>query len=170
MLDDVGFVFSTRFGYETTRRMLTAMQERFAVEYVGRMGDGTSAALAAGYAESTAHTMVSRLLSSPFVAARIVAEVERQRAISGTIGLMTMQKIAKGDNYPAAARVTAARALMDYARLFDRADSSAKDPADMSADELRDLIGRIERELSERAKPVNAPVPALIDDQVSDFL
>ena len=40
----------------------------------------------------------------------------------------------------------------------------------MSADELRDLIDRIERELSERAKPVNAPVPALVDDQVSDFL
>lgn len=152
--------------------MLTEMQERFSVEYVARQADGTAAALAAGYADTTAHTMVSRLLSSPHVAARIAVELDKQRVVSGTIGLTVLQSIARQDRFPAAARVTAARTLMEYAGMIGgKAETGAtKDPSEMSAEELRTLIARLDKELGDRATPVNAPVLALPDSEVSDFL
>lgn len=147
-------------------------QDRFAIEYVNSLGDGTAAALAAGYAESTAKSGVSTLLKHPRVAARIAVELEQQRTVSGVIAVTVLQRIAKGETYPAAARVTAARTLAEYAGLIGNrpADASNKDPSEMSADELRDLIARLDRELGDRAKPVNAPDSTPIDDQLSDFL
>lgn len=153
--------------------MLNDLQERFCVEYVERHADGTAAALAAGYSNSTAHTQVSRLLSLPTVAARIAVELDKQRTVSGVIGLSVLKEIARHAAAPAAARVTAARTLMEYAGMIGgkpHDPTAGKDPSEMSAEELRTLIARLDKELGDRAMPVNAPIPTLPNSDLSDFL
>lgn len=151
---------------------LTDMQERFCVALVNNGGHKTAAAIEAGYTTHSARVMASRILALPHVAARVAVELEEQRTVSGVIAVNVLQTVARGEKYPAAARVTAARTLAEYAGLIGNksADASTKDPSEMSADELRDLIARLDRELGDRAKPVNAPDSAPIDSEVSDFL
>lgn len=71
-----------------SRKSLTDRQQRFASEYTAS-GNGTKAALAAGYAPSGAHVEASRMLKNPKVAAR-VAELQNAAAVRNEI---TVDKI-----------------------------------------------------------------------------
>jgi len=146
--------------------------EKFAVEYVRNNAQGTAAALFAGYAESTAVHQVSRILSLPIVQATIARELGIQRAVSGTIGLYVLQEVARSAAFPAAARCTAARTLMEYAGLIGaKGDPGAsKDPSEMTTAELHATLARIDREIGDRAKPVNGPMVSPIPDEVAEFL
>ena len=128
-----------------------------------------AAARDAGYAESTAVT-ASALVSTAAMAALIAEELDHARLDAGVIGLHTLRTIAKHDKAPAAARVTAARTLMEYAGMIGRAGQVEKDPADMSTEELKGLLGRIDTEIVSRAKPVNGPVASPIPSQVLDLI
>lgn len=143
----------------------------FARAFVSSHGDGKAAALAAGYSESTAASCVATYLRHPRVLARIAEEADRQRAVSGIIGLSVLQKIAQSEQAAGAARVTAARTLMEYAGMVGAgAKVVSKDPADMSPGELRIALADIERELGNRARPVNEPIARPVDDQLADML
>lgn len=150
--------------------MATERQEIFVRAFVNT-GDSTRAAIDAGYGGDPSEVQW-RLLRTPTVVAMISAELARARVEDGILARNALREIAQGSSFPAAARVTAARTLFEYVGLLgSRGETgAAKDPSEMSADELRDLIARLDKELGDRAKPVNAPVPALPDSQVSEFL
>ena len=93
----------------------TEMQQRFAIEYANNGGNGTAAAKAAGYSEKSAHEIARQLLEKPAVQTMIHKELMRLRYRSGVVGLNALTQIAEDTRLPAAARVQAARALMEHA-------------------------------------------------------
>jgi len=149
--------------------MATERQISF-VKALVRSGDQTQAAIDAGYAQESAAVAASKLLALPSVSAMIAVELERVRIEGGLLGFNTLRLISRSDKAPAAARVTAARTLMEYAGMIGRTGQAEKDPADMSTEELRHLLGRIDTEIVSRAKPVNGPVASPIPSQVIDLI
>jgi phage terminase small subunit len=120
---------------------MTEMQERFAVEYATNGGNATKAALAAGYSEKSASELGHRLTALPHVQHAILSELFRQRSRSGAVGLKAMIEIATSEKIPGAARVSAARALMEHAGLIgtakdvkeERAKADKKNVVDYNA-------------------------------------
>jgi Terminase small subunit len=104
------------------------MQARFAAAYALNGGNSTKAAIEAGYSEKSAGDLGRRALELPHVQEMILMELTRQRARAGAIGLNALVQVAESDKAPAAAKVAAGRALMEFAGLAN----SAKD-----ADEAR---------------------------------
>lgn len=100
---------------------LTQIQERFASEYALNGGNATRAALSAGYSEKSAGDLGRRALALPHVQAAVLRELLRLRCRSGAIGLDSMVRIATDEKAPAAARVSAARALMEHAGMLGTA-------------------------------------------------
>jgi hypothetical protein len=105
---------------------MTEMQERFAVEYALNGGDATQAAIVAGYSEKSACDLGRRTLALPNVQVAVLLELVKLRFRSGAIGLNAMIQVATSDKAPAAARVSAARSLMEHAGLL----GTAKDGTD----------------------------------------
>lgn len=101
--------------------MLTDKQTTFTLEYAMNGGNATSAAKAAGYSEKSAHEIGRQLLELSHVQEAIHRELMRLRFRSGSIGLDAMISIATNDKSPAAARVAAARALMEHGGLLGTA-------------------------------------------------
>jgi len=149
--------------------MATERQIGF-VKALVRSGDPTQAAIEAGYATDSAAVAASKLLALPAVSLMIARELERVRIEGGLLGFNTLRIISRSDKAPAAARVTAARTLMEYAGMIGRAGQVEKDPADMSTEELKGLLGRIDTEIVSRAKPVNGPAASPIPSQVLDLI
>ena len=112
---------------ELSSQGLTDKQAAFALEYAMNGGNATAAAKSAGYSEKSAHEIARQLLELQHIHDAIHTELMRQRYRSGAIGLEAMIRIANNDMLPAAARVSAARALMEHAGLL----GSAKDVAAM---------------------------------------
>ncbi len=100
---------------------LTDKQSLFALEYATNGDNATAAAKTAGYSEKSAHELGRQLLELTHVQEAIHSELMRQRFRSGVVGLETMIRIAKNDKAPAAAQVSAARALMEHAGLLGTA-------------------------------------------------
>jgi len=147
--------------------MATDMQISF-IDAVSRGIEPLQAATDAGYAAPAA--TVYQLLRSPRVIEEIARNLERSRVESGAVGLSVAREIAQQRAAPAAARMTAARTLMEWAGMLGRNGPQEKDPADMSTEELRQLLGRIDTEIVSRAKPVNGPVASPIPSQVIDLI
>lgn len=100
---------------------MTDMQARFAVAYANNGGDSTAAAIEAGYSEKSAKDLGYRTLSLPHVQELIMMELTRQRSRAGVVGLAALIKIAQSDKAPAAAVVSAGRALVEFAGLVGSA-------------------------------------------------
>ena len=94
---------------------LTKQQEAFVLHYVIGGGNATAAAIAAGYSERTAREQGYQLLRKSHVREAVHRELMRQRVRSGVVGLNALVQIAEDAKAPAAARVAAARALMEHA-------------------------------------------------------
>jgi len=100
---------------------LTDKQSAFALEFAMNGGNATAAAKNAGYSEKSAHEIGRQLLELPHVQDGIHRELMRQRFRAGAIGLDTMIRIATNEKAPAAARVSAARSLMETAGMLGTA-------------------------------------------------
>jgi hypothetical protein len=113
----------------------TEMQARFALEYVANGGKVEAAAIAAGYSERSAYDLGRRALNLPHVQALILDELNKQRSRSGVVGLSALIEIASNEKAAAAARVAAARTLIEHAGLIDTAKESqgARLAADLGA-------------------------------------
>ena len=137
---------------------MTDKQERFALEYASNGGNATAAAKMAGYSEKSAHEIGRQLLEIPHVHEAVHRELMRQRFRSGAIGLEAMIRIATNDDAPAAARVSAARSLMEHAGMLGTAKDvmEARITADDPAPRIIDYK-EVLRQLSEiGGKPCDA--------------
>jgi hypothetical protein len=110
--------------------LLTDRQKRFALEYASNGGNATAAAKAAGYSSKSAHEQGRQNLEIPHVQEAIHKELMRQRFRSGAIGLEAMIQIATNEKAPPAARVSAARSLLEHAGMV----GTAKEVLDNRAD------------------------------------
>lgn len=114
---------------------MTELQQKFAIEFAMNGANATAAAKLAGYSAKTAHEIGRQLLEKPHVQAAIHRELTRLRFRSGAIGLQAMSQIAENEKAPAAARVSAARALMEHAGLVGSARELAEARAAAEVDE-----------------------------------
>ena len=108
----------------------TDMQRRFAAEYATNGGNGTKAAKDAGYSERSAHEIARKLLLNPTVLDHIRKHFMRLQARSGAIGLHALASICEDTKSPAAARVSAARALCEHANLIGPGKEAGKGDED----------------------------------------
>jgi phage terminase small subunit len=129
---------------------LTDMQRRFALEYASNGGNATAAAKAAGYSEASAAEIGRQQLRKAHVRKLILEELIRCRTESGAIGLSALKQIAVDVSLPGAARVAAARTLMEHAGLvgparevIPRREDAEK--ADDDADKLVDFNEILEK-------------------------
>lgn len=127
-------------------------QERVFVDKYAMTGDSKYAAEKAGYVHpiQRAHTALAR----PAIQAEIArVQTERLYSVALPAAVQCLEDIVSGDKYPAGARVQAAKVILDRTLGAD-GSSEAKEPHEMTADELARQIDKLKREASNRAKPI----------------
>jgi phage terminase small subunit len=115
---------------------LTEKQRIFVSEYLRNGGNGSAAAVAAGYAAESARVTASRMLRHPEIASRIAAGKERQNGrVEGMLGedvitpervLTEVARIAYSDPLHALAEDGTPRTLKDIPEATRRAISKIK--------------------------------------------
>jgi len=144
---------------------LTPKQRHFVSELVRTGCTPTQAARTAGY--SDAGTSAYDLSRLPHVAAAI--RLERERYISGELANVatgTLHQILVDKGAPAAARVQAARTVLEMSGEIGRHKRSAEDErplSEMTAEELAGLIDKWQAEKAALAKPIDAEDVEIID-------
>lgn len=96
---------------------MTDKQQAFVLEYARNGGNASAAARVAGYPEKSAHEQGRQQLEKPHIREAIHRELMKLRYRSGAIGLSALISIAQNEDGPAAARVAAARALIEHAGI-----------------------------------------------------
>ena len=145
---------------------LTDRQQQFVHEIVKSGVNPTEAARRAGYRapKETSYT----LTRTPHVVLAI--RQERARMFDGdlaNVAAVTLKEIMRDQEAPAAARVSAARTVLEVTRELGRRQDDAgsdKQLHEMTPDELAGLIDKWEGERSRVAKDVT-PTPGVGDDQ-----
>jgi phage terminase small subunit len=127
---------------------MTERQQAFALEYARNGGNGTAAAKVAGYSEKCAHEQARQNLNLPHVQEAIRKALMKQRAESGVIGLHALREIAQDAKAPAAARVSAARALCEHGGQVGtaketEAERDAADQEDREAADPMDFLNAV---------------------------
>ncbi len=119
---------------------LTDKQKAFVLDYASNGGNATAAAKSAGYSEKSAHEQGRQNLEIPHVQDAIHRELMRQRFRSGAVGINVLIQIANNEKTPAAARVSAARTLLEHAGLVGAAKemTEARTAADDQAGRVID--------------------------------
>ena len=139
---------------------LTPKQRAFVTTLVRTGCNPTHAARTAGY--SDAHVSAYDLQKLPHVQAAI--RLERQRFISGELANVatgTLQAIMTDKEAPAAARVQAARTVLEMSGEIGRhkrADDEDRPLSELTADELTRMIDKWTEEKAALAKPIDAEV------------
>lgn len=121
-----------------------------------------------------------RALQLPAMQLAIRRELAHRIATEGaSVGFKALHSIAGDLKAPAAARVTAGRALLAMAGFSEKAGEerrTEKPLNEMTGEELRVFIdkheseiNKLEGELAARATPVNAPVPPLLEHDSVDM-
>jgi hypothetical protein len=143
---------------------LTERQQKFVREVVkGRRPD--DAARAVGYTGDI-WSAVGNLLHQPSVATAIRLEINRLLTVEAApLAYNVLVDLARDTATPPAIRRACARDLLDRSGFIPPKAESAlsateKPLSDMSSDELRGLVDRLESELGARALPVEAPPPS----------
>jgi len=145
---------------------LTHKQRAFVDALVRHGCSATKAAEMAGY--SVARQAAYELQHLPHVAAAI--RIERERYISGELANVatgTLHQIMIDKGAPAAARVQAARTVLEMSGEIGRHKRSAEDErplSEMTAEELAGLIDKWQAEKAALAKPIDAQDVEIIDN------
>jgi len=155
-----------RFVVGTERRPLTELQARFARAYAENGGNGAAAAREAGYSPDSTRSIVSHLLSQPWVLRAI--EIERRRILgrSGLAAMRVVIGILDDEREDKKLRLKAAEIALKADRAErdgeKNADGSNKRLAEMSVDELEGFIRKWEAAKAASAAPIleHEPAPA----------
>ena len=159
----------------TTGRPLTPLQARFAVEYVANGGNGSKAALAAGYSDVSPGSEAYRLAHLPHVQAAIAAETLKQFGRHAPAAVDVLAEIMIDSDQPGGVRVKAAGMILDRAgftppKRHELESSRDKRPENMNKSELEAFIRRATSQLREASVPVlNAAVDAAGNAEVVDI-
>jgi hypothetical protein len=152
---------------ERSQNALTDMQAEFVRHYVKNGGNGSAAAVAAGYAKDRAGKTAYDLTKNEKVLNAI--KLQQARHISGelsNVALGTLAKIMRDETAPAAARVQASRWVLEAAghglpaaALAARLgmDGSDKPLSEFSLADLEEMTRRAADSL-DRMRSVNAPI------------
>lgn len=155
---------------QMTGAKLNAQQMEF-VRLVARGTPHDVAAVAAGYAPGYGASVLQSAAVKRALAACIGEILHTEAA---PFALSTLVEIVKGKEFSPRDRVAAARTLLDragYTGKSTSADSPADKPlSEMSTDELKALVDKLEGELADRATPVSAPENKGVPKQDLDFL
>ena len=160
----------------TTGRPLTDRQVRFVVEYVANGGNGTKAALAAGYSDVAPHGEAWRLTQLPHVQAAIAAETLKQFGRHAPAAVDVLAEIMIDSDQPGGVRVKAAGMILDRAgftppKRHEIESDRDKRPENMNKSELEAFIRKATSQLREASVPVlNAAVDAAGEAHVIDVI
>ena len=125
------------------------------------------------------------LIRKPAVQIAIREEMQRALNDDATAARAFLRTILDGTAFPEERRnsegalklrADVGKTLMDRAgyvapKAGDAAAPGAKDPSEMSSDELRTFIAKAEATLADRAKPIdNAPNAPVDDSQIADLI
>lgn len=128
---------------------LTERQAQFVHHLVTTGCNPTEAARAVGYAEPKQEAY--RLTRTAHVLSAIRCERERLISAQGAnLALATLSEIMRDKQAPAGARVSASRAMLEAAGVFDkngRDTETGKSMAEMTSDELGETIRRLDAEM-----------------------
>lgn len=152
---------------------LTERHAIFVREFVEH-GNKIASALAAGYAQSTADTISSRIMRTPAVLAAIHVEIGRRLVEDGALARRVIVDLVKDKDTPAKLRGELAVKLLDRAgHVTPRAkaieDDGGRSLHELSLDELRDQRERLESEIAGRARQLNAPIEPDAHSQATDM-
>lgn len=160
-------------------KALSAQERSFVIAFVD-CGNAKSAKMESGYGETTKG---QDLLRQSHVSAAIRYEVARRLATEGAqIGYGALKRIAQDLWAPAAAQVSAAKALLQAAGLLEAPQEGNKTKSinDMDREELRDYISKtraqieqIEAGLAAKAQditPAGDSEPGLPHTQLAEML
>lgn len=148
---------------------LTETQARFVHEYV-MCGDVQRAAALAGYSDNAGGYMA---YNTPAVQAAIKAETHKFLFLKAyPAALRLLYGISQDENADLKVRAEAGRFLIKAAHDFEKlnsvqgSSSTAKPLDQMSPEELKNNLERLEKELANRAAPlINAPITRHSDDK-----
>jgi len=148
---------------------LTKAEVAFSKAYAGT-GHKTFAATVAGYAMPAASA--DQVLARPAVQESIKRQqLARLNNTLLPLALDTIEGILSNAKATDSNKLTAAGLVMKYS-VGAMGEGEAKEPHEMSADELQAQIARLRNEAAERAKPVldiELNEPSSIDDEDSVF-
>lgn len=148
---------------------LTAQERVVAARYAAT-GDKAYAMEKAGYAHATANT--ARVFNRPAVQESIKRQqLARLNNELLPLALDTISGILENAKATDSNKLTAAGLVMKYS-VGAAGEGEAKEPHEMSAEELQAQIARLRTEAAERARPVldvEPNEPLSIDDQASVF-
>lgn len=151
---------------------LTPQQLLFAQRYIAH-GEQKLAAEESGYSGDCAAVGYS-LLRHPQIAAVIYAELTVRFKVEGaTLGQRVLMDIAKDESAPKGVRADCAKALLDRAGFpAQRAREAPKDGertlADLTLDELREMVDRLEKEAANQARDVTPASESLANSDSLD--
>jgi len=145
------------------KQKLTPLQAEFVRQYVENGGNGSQAALVAGYKADVARNMAYRLIRTPHVLEALREEADRRIKSSVVIGATTLESLAKGAQSESV-RLQAALALLDRGGLQLKALSEHKVILEdkRSDDELRARVEQLTRELGLKTIDMEAPKRAAL--------
>jgi len=144
---------------------LTPKQRLFVMAIVRTGTNPTNAAREAGYSDAGASAY--DLMRLPHIAAAI--RLERERYISGELANVatgTLHAILVDKAAPAAARVQAARTVLEMSGEIGKAKRSAEEDrplSEMTAEELAGMIDKWTAEKAALATPINPADVVLVD-------
>lgn len=154
-----GTVSANRGQYDSRR-------QAFVFEFL-KSGQISRASELAGFVSTYGY----QLLQEPRIAAELRVALDRAKAEDVVLARAALRTIAQDERFPAGARVTAARTLLEYAGAMRQADSaSTKDPSEMTTEELRAMVSSLDAELGNRAKPVGVPDSAPIPTELAEIV
>lgn len=95
-----------------------------------------------------------------------VDSVSTRKALDRT-ALRTAVEVAEDKAVPPAARIAAARLLLEVTgRIGARQATKAPDSSALSTEQLRAIIDAADREIANRAKPVSVPARGTVEDEL----
>jgi hypothetical protein len=127
-------------------------KEQVFVQHYATSGDATYAAEKAGYAsrDSAAHLVPAK----PRIATAVEAIRERLRTEGAEIGVKTLIDLARDDKIPPGIRRAAASDLVKYSGVSGLDESTRKDLADMTLEEIEKRRQELMRINSDNAKVI----------------
>jgi hypothetical protein len=141
------------------------LQQRAFVDYVSEGFEISRAVELAGYSDIRPDSEAWRLMRQPAIIAAIHLETARKLALAAPVALKALIEFAGDAAIDKRIRLAAAKTLLDRAghiapKALAPSKAGEKPLNELSTGELRELADKLERELSDRAKPVISADPA----------